>query len=174
MGTRADFYVGLTPQQGDYLGSIAFDGDEIDECAISRTKEEWCAAVRRFIASRDHGSFPVRDGWPWPWNTSATSDCAYTFADGRVFAAVHSPEVWVPFDELVAANNSDDPDAAYDALTGPLAQFPDMSGIKRATFGSRSGLMVFDAQRLIDAKAIDEEERRRTGGRLSAAGGAGE
>lgn len=146
MGTRADFYVGLAPQQGDYLGSIAFDGGEIDECAISRTEEEWRAAVRRFIAARSHGSFPERDGWPWPWNTSATSDCAYTFADGRVFAAIHSPEIWVPLDDLVAANNSDDQDAAYDALTGPLARFPDMSSVKRVTLGDRSGLIVMGSR----------------------------
>lgn len=134
MGTRADFYTGTDPATMVYLGSIAYDGGDIEEVGSPATEQEYRDAVGRFIASRDDGSTPDRDGWPWPWNTSATTDCAYTWDGERILSAHGSPERWLPHpwhgddDELPAS--------------APQARFPNMEGIKRVTLGRRSGVLV--------------------------------
>jgi hypothetical protein len=86
MGTRADFYVGKG-KNAQWIGSIAWDGyrSGIDDAVIKATTEDdFCAAVTRFFVDRDDVTLPVR-GWPWPWNTSATTDCSYWFFDGHVW-----------------------------------------------------------------------------------------
>jgi hypothetical protein len=128
MGTRADFYVG-TGADAEWLGSLAFDGYRIDEMEekhakggdnlacwqikTAKSENEFREAVATLLAINDDATLPEQ-GWPWPWNDSATTDYTYAFADGscKTFS-------W-----------------------GRGASWPDMSQRKNVTFGPRSGVIV--------------------------------
>jgi hypothetical protein len=80
MGTRADFYV--EKHEGlEWLGSIAWDGHEIDHIPLAATEAQFRQHVEEFFAGRDDVTRPER-GWPWPWNDSRLTDYAYVFVDG--------------------------------------------------------------------------------------------
>lgn len=83
MGTRADFYVGVD-KKAKWLGSIAWDGypEGIDKAVLrAKTIKDFKDALKKFFAGRDDVTLP-KDGWPWPWNDSGTTDCVYAF-DGK-------------------------------------------------------------------------------------------
>lgn len=87
MGTRADFYVGCGPR-AVWLGSVAWDGYEWAEdrkCKLrkAKTAAQFREAVASILKHRDDATLPSQ-GWPWPWETSATTDYAYYFFGGRV------------------------------------------------------------------------------------------
>lgn len=140
MGTRADFYVGRG-EDAEWLGSIAWDGypEGIDQAVLEATKEpRYREAVAHLIRTREDGTEPSM-GWPWPWENSATTDYAYAFDEGKVWAscfgdAWHDPdfERW------------DDEKEEEIEPPGPPATFPDFSEQKHsAPAGSqRSGVMV--------------------------------
>ena len=89
MGTRADFFVGKGIDS-EWLGSIAWDGYPEPyekhgmwaDCDVA----EWRARIAKFAKTRDDWTSPEMS-WPWPWETSATTDFAYTCADGKVWIA---------------------------------------------------------------------------------------
>jgi hypothetical protein len=89
--TRADFYVGEGPD-ADWLGSIAFDGYaaavDMDAPRIfaASTEAEYRNAVSQFLVERDDATMP-EEGWPWPWETSGATCCAYTWMDGHVWGS---------------------------------------------------------------------------------------
>lgn len=131
MGTRADFYVNDGPE-AEWLGSIAWDGyvDGIPNVILEADSEEgYRTAVSEFIAGREDGTSPEM-GWPWPWNTSDTTDCCYAFKGGRVLVGG-----WGVLYEDEEAMAEDEP---------PIGgNFPDMSARKAVTMGARSGVLVF-------------------------------
>lgn len=143
MGTRADFYVG-TGKEAQWLGSIAFDGYNIDEAKEPRdntdpytlrcwniknakTEDEFRKAVADFLAFDQTATKP-EDGWPWPWDNSQTTDYAYCF-DG-------TKTVSFSFGRPIPEDRSEMSEHT------PKAEFPDMSGVKNVTLGPRSGLTV--------------------------------
>lgn len=153
MGTRADFYVGKG-KTAEWIGSIAWDGyrEGIDAQILGcQSEAAFRHAVAEFIAGREDGTKP-EDGWPWPWDTSATTDCHYWFFDGRCWAGRSRysvpGEVYVPADEP-EPDFSDLDAAEEEALYAKWqagrdeVEFPDMSALKKVTMGKRSGLMVF-------------------------------
>lgn len=88
MGTRADFYVGKG-KDAEYLGSISWDGYRSGVTGFilkAKTETNYRKAVEVFLSQRDDGRF-AKDGWPWPWNDSGTSDCSYWFFDGQCWDA---------------------------------------------------------------------------------------
>lgn len=155
MGTRADFYVGKeNPETGakaEWLGSIAWDGypSGIDDTILeATTEEEFRTAVKVFFAKRDDVTLPER-GWPWPWDTSHTTDYAYAF-DGDHVDASNFGRAWFkasddePYD---AKDMSEDEiaDAKADgrkALEGPRPVFPDMAALKKVRLDRGSGVIV--------------------------------
>jgi hypothetical protein len=137
MGTRADFYIG-DGQDAEWLGSVAWDGYEWAEkpasaIASAKTAQDFRNAVAELLAGRKDATLPIQ-GWPWPWNTSHTTDYAYAFlGDGVKFSVFGRP--WaMPGEE----ETDDEP-------TGDSPDFPDMSARKNVTFGARSGVIVFGA-----------------------------
>lgn len=129
MGTRADFYVGKG-KDAEWIGSIAFDGyrSEIDhEVRAAKSEEEFRAAVGLFFSGRDDATRPDQ-GWPWPWNDSSTTDCSYWFFDGCC---------WEDDGGFYRRCDDLEPDAI---------EYPDMSGRKNFTLGTRSGGIVFAAE----------------------------
>lgn len=120
MGTRADFYIG-TGEGAEWLGSIAWDGYEIDEADAhpvkdASTKDEYRASVAEYLSGRDDATLPD-SGWPWPWDDSNTTDYAYSFVDGATRA--------FPW--------------------GEGASWPNMAGRKNVARGTRSGMIVVGA-----------------------------
>lgn len=127
MGTRADFYVKEERElkQEDWLGSIAWDGYPSgipNSIKKAKTVKAYIKAVREFLLGRDDATFPT-NGWPWPWETSATTDLTY------IFFKKSRKVSWRWFDKKT--------------------KFPDMTNIKNLAMGDRSGLIVVTAQGVI-------------------------
>jgi hypothetical protein len=131
MGTRADFYVAKADQL-EWLGSIAWDGYCIDHVALASTEEQFRQSLEEFFATRDDVTRPEQ-GWPWPWDTSDTTDYGYVFIEGHgvVYKCFGG-------DVRSAADESDDPQP----IDGLTFTYPDMSDRKRVAGGNRSGLIV--------------------------------
>ena len=94
MGTRADFYVGRGVE-AEWLGSTAWDGYPSGvEVVIAKggnevlypTQNHWRTAVGDHLVSRNDGTLP-KDGWPWPWDDSRTTDFAYAWDDGVIYVS---------------------------------------------------------------------------------------
>lgn len=147
MGTRADFYVGAGPD-AEWLGSIAYDGYRIDEMeARHATKDADCAAcwaiknakseqdfreaVADLLGQNDDATMPDQ-GWPWPWETSDTTDYAYCFDGGRVRTFCFGSELLGEH-----RKNSEE-----ERKTGPGIEFPNMKDRMNTTYGKRSGLLI--------------------------------
>ncbi len=132
MGTRADFYVG-EGKDAEWIGSVAWDGYEWGELdgepnpiADAKTEEEYRKAVSEMFAERDDATTPEM-GWPWPWEDSCTTDCAYCFVGGA-FKAFS----WGCF--------------PYGDENAERCEWPDFSGQYSAEEGSkRSGVIVVSA-----------------------------
>ena len=138
MGTRADFYVGRG-KDAEWLGSVAWDGYPSgfpNALLTTKTEADYRAAVDTELRGRKDGTLPEM-GWPWPWEDSNTTDYAYAFDGGKVWATAYD-ETW-----FEAAG--DEPDEEAEIENKPKrdrATFPDMSARKNVTFGDRSGLMI--------------------------------
>lgn len=138
MGTRADFYVGKGVN-AEWLGSIAWDGYPSDRDLakiISRTTEaEYRAAVESLLQKREDATLP-KDGWPWPWENSQTTDFSYTFENGHCWA---SPFGHGWYNDPIEAESGEKFE------NDPKVEFPDMTSRKQvAEVGSKkSGIMVF-------------------------------
>lgn len=138
MGTRADFYVGRG-KSAEWLGSIAMDGypdgnvsnPQYGPLIKAASEPEFRERVAMLIAGVGHGTTPAQ-GWPWPWEDSRTTDYAYAFDGGTVWASGFG-RAW--FDP-----NEPEPDRGDEPKS---AVFPNMKDRQRVTLGSRSGLIVF-------------------------------
>jgi hypothetical protein len=141
MGTRADFYV-QAPTGLEWLGSIAWDGypDGIDAPVMAaKSADEFRAALTYFFAKRDDVTLPEQ-GWPWPWNTSDTTDYGYVLIEGRgVFYSGFGGEFY-------AADSEPDEDGEHMPAADVAFEYPDMADRKNVARGSdRSGVMIFSA-----------------------------
>lgn len=138
MGTRADFYLGRGTE-AEWLGSIAWDGNPESICAqvLNCTSDEaYRHAVLDFFKGREDATRPS-DGWPWPWDDSGTTDYAYSFDEGKVYASSFGS----PWFDPTSVDEIDDCDDDADEKT--KVEFPNMSAHKAVTLGPRSGVMVF-------------------------------
>ena len=144
MGTRADFYVGRG-ESAEWIGCIAWDGypPGIDEQVLNCTSESaFRRAVSDFLAKRDDATHPDQ-GWPWPWDDSCTTDFAYAFDAGEVYASCFGG-VWLnaaKYDELATAIEESEEEVRNAATAKPTV-FPNMADRKRMTLGKRSGSIV--------------------------------
>jgi hypothetical protein len=144
MGTPADFYIG-TGADAEWLGSIAFDGYRIDDMEeADATRDADCAAcwaiksatnaddyrraVAELLACNDDATKPEQ-GWPWPWNTSDTTDYAYAFCEKRPPCPTCGHAV----------------DGAGVVANPEGAEWPDMTARQNVTFGKRSGMIIVGA-----------------------------
>lgn len=160
MGTRADFYIGRG-ETAEWLGSTAWDGypDGFNDTAgkpmlTATTEDGFRAAVKEVFAARNDVTTPEM-GWPWPWNNSATTDYAYAFDGGKVYASRFGRE-WFAID-IDAEYYGDDPDADGERS----AVFPDMSDRKNVRHaGPASGLMVIGVAPDGSMRALTEDEAK--------------
>jgi hypothetical protein len=143
MGTRADFYIGRG-EQAEWLGSIAWDGypDGIPIDIVRpqnsgyHSEQDYRDSVKIFLNETDHATKPEQ-GWPWPWATSHTTDYAYAWEDGIVWACCFGHR-WY---------HANDPALNDDETEAKEAVFPDMSDRMNAVMsGKRSGLIVVSSR----------------------------
>jgi hypothetical protein len=130
MGTRADFYVGRG-EKAEWLGSIAWDGypGGIDPKLLkSESEEDYRYRVKEFL-KREDGTLP-EDGWPWPWEDSRTTDYAYAFDEGKVWASCFGNKWFNPLKKEPEHKDVKE------------AEFPNMKAIQKVTLGKRSGVIV--------------------------------
>ena len=137
MGTRADFYLGRG-KDAKWLGSVSFDGypEGIDsEVLTSKTEQEFISRLETFFAGRDDHTSPDM-GWPWPWETSKTTDYAYSFDGVKVWASCFGSN-W--FNPLIIDKDGERIE------TDVKVEFPEFNTKNySAKAGSvRSGIMVF-------------------------------
>lgn len=82
MGTRADFYVrdNSSDKAIYWLGSIGWDGypEGIDKKILKAIDLETFKTVVGNFLSREDATCN-KDGWPWHWEDSNTTDYAYVF-----------------------------------------------------------------------------------------------
>lgn len=134
MGTRADFYVGRG-KDAEWLGSIAWDGYpsglDAPQLLAATGEPHYREEVASLLAKRDDGTVPA-DGWPWPWKDSGTTDYAYAFDNGKVWAWSHR---W-----FVAKDS--EPDEEDEDSVPEVAVFPDMTDRQMVTLGKRSGVII--------------------------------
>lgn len=144
MGTRVDFYVGRG-ESAEWLGSYPFDGNPSgtfyghEEDLFSGTPSEvgWRQWVAHYLAEGGvRSTFPAQ-GWPWPWETSGTTDYAYAWDAGKIYGSCFGSEWFCvdPSDESWGEPLDEDREGS--------AVFPDMTAHKAVTMGPRSGLIVF-------------------------------
>ena len=108
----------------------------------AKTESEYREIFDREIATRDDFTSPER-GWPWPWETSHTTDYAYAFDSDGVWAAGY--DGW--FDASKPEPQSYDEDDNYVELNLPTPVFPDMSDRQNVQFGGpQSGLMIISTE----------------------------
>ncbi len=136
MGTRADFYIGRG-EQAEWLGSIAWDGypDGLDAKLLGAENEQAFRDEVKALAKRDDWTAPER-GWPWPWDDSRTTDYAYAFDAGRVYASGFGYK-W-----FLASEQEPETEGAKEAI------FPNMKDRKNVTLGARSGVMILSAHKV--------------------------
>lgn len=135
MGTRADFYIGRGAD-AEWLGSVAWDGypDGFEDSILRATDaDHFRQLVAAELKSRDDGTTPEM-GWPWPWDTSRTTDYAYAFDGDQVFGSSFGGDWFNPLGEQ-------DEEGEY-PTTGVPAVFPNMKERQNMTMGPRSGVIV--------------------------------
>ncbi len=137
MGTRADFYI-KNKEELEWLGSIAWDGypegltlksNASAQILEAKDESDFRDHVLRFMNEREDSSYP-KDGWPWPWDSSNTTDYSYIF-DGKTFVNCFGKEL---------VDDDGNPDKKYPSKK---FTFPDMKNIQKVNFGKKSGLLVF-------------------------------
>lgn len=137
MGTRADFYVGRGPN-AEWLGSIGYDGYPsgiADPVLHAVDEDSYRRAVEVFLSQERSATLPSQ-GWPWPWEDSRTTDFAYSFHGGKVWASGFG-RPWV--DPLVDVSD----DEAEDCGDLPkMTDFPNMAARQKVALDGRSGLLV--------------------------------
>jgi hypothetical protein len=150
MGTRADFYIGRTPE-AEWIGSVAWDGypGGINEAILkATTEEEFRKAVESYFEPRDDVTRPL-DGWPWPWETSSTTDYAYAFDTDKVFISNfgspwHTTSQPYPNEDDYPNDDDWERAAAEWEAEGQPTDFPNMGkGMSAAPGSKRSGVIVF-------------------------------
>lgn len=137
MGTRADFYIKQADQKElVWLASIAWDGypSGIDEPEVltAKTQAEYVSLLQQFLSKRTDVTLPER-GWPWPWDTSSTTDYAYCFHEGRVLANCFG-HGW--YDPSVEVAEDADPEIIWEH------HYPNMKDIKNVRWDKGSGVIV--------------------------------
>jgi hypothetical protein len=133
MGTRVDFYVGRG-ESAEWLGSYPWDGypggvfssaEDQTLFAVPPREAEWRAWVADWLADPEQSGGATKPdmGWPWPWDTSATTDYAYAWDGGVIYGSCFGAP-WFQIDP--AAENWGEPDDSSE-IEGDRPVFPDMS-----------------------------------------------
>ena len=190
MGTRADFWVRDKLHKMTWIGSIAYDGypEGIEDNILkSKTAPAFTKNVHTFMTARmkpcntckGTGNDPTgkhsicidcpamdatftHEGWPWPWETSETTDYAYIFdmelkkvlisGYGGTTYTINESKRFNKIIERLEKDAEDDEDIEipeFDEMVRDKGRhkrniiFPDMKIVKENIFRkNKSGIMV--------------------------------
>lgn len=128
MGTRADLYIGRGAN-AEWLGSIAYDGEPAGQPeAIARaTSEAVFRAAVQALSSQDDFTSPAL-GWPWPWDTSHTTDYAYAWDAGCCWISCFGRQ-WYTVDSPLENDGPKLSDDAFPKMAPPSNPFHARSGV---------------------------------------------
>lgn len=150
MGTRADFYIQTSKPLPEYLGSIAWDGQEIDGVEKAKTEKEYRELLTAFLDDRDDATYP-KDGYPFPWRTSKLTDETYLFADNKVWKMYKydgnhddplTPAYFCWFEDKTCDDNYEEIEPKHSLKV----YLPDMEVIKNVQLGGRkSGIILIQS-----------------------------
>lgn len=139
MGTRADFYIKKADEKElIWIASIAWDGypDGIDKYVLqSKTATEYISELQKFLSTRDDVTLP-KDGWPWPWDDSNTTDFAYCFHKGKVYANNFGDGWRNPY------SKAENPKILW------RHKYPDMKDIKNVRYDKGSGIILLTTKEI--------------------------
>ena len=131
-----------------WLGSIAWDGYEIDNVSTAKTPDEYKLLLTNFLSKREDATLPDM-GWPWPWNNSKLTDECYIFMNDevwRVFKKIGAyedhttPLIFVPFHD--EQEYDEDKYEWIEPKKSLEICVPDMKEKQKVTLGRRSGVTV--------------------------------
>lgn len=158
MGTRADFYDGVG-EEAEWLGSVAWDGypSGFDRSLfLPTTTQGWRDRIAALGVSRDDFTDPSR-GWPWPWNTSGTSDFSYWLDGDTVMVDVYGRLV----PALMIHDDGYDDENEDLFATYPQTRYPDMTEQKNVRLGGPgSGLIVVEANHAATKTSPNREDEK--------------
>jgi hypothetical protein len=142
MPTGADLYIG-DQDRAEWLGSYMYDGEPwflAKEIVLARGVQEYREAVSNHLVQRNDATLSYQ-GWPWPWNSSRTTDYAYTWKDGALWGS-NFGKPWFavdPSDRFGGADvRKDTPDLhlrakGYTPTHGGWPELPDMKNRQNMT-----------------------------------------
>lgn len=149
MGTRCDFYTMEKDKKMIWIGSYGWDGypdGPVKDIGLHKVKsiDEFKKTVLDFLEDKE-GYISGKNGWPWPWDTSATTDYSYIFFEGNVYVSCYGSALieindYLENDDAIGDEDQEILDKIY---AGIGFSFPDMSKIKDVDMGEASGTMVF-------------------------------
>lgn len=106
MGTRCDFYAGRG-LEATYLGSIGHDAfPDAMALRFAGVTDRAAFDERLRAVFAEFGEIPARNGWPWPWRSSDTTDVVVAFDAGRCWVS-HPSGCWALLDDF--ENATDEP-----------------------------------------------------------------
>lgn len=152
MGTRCDFYVMDESKKLEWVGSYGWDGNpsgvpkDINFDKIDR-EDNFIYNVKTFL--KEHEGYIVgKDGWPWPWDNSCTTDYTYIFYKGKIYVSNYGSKLIEYNDYLKYEEDIDDEneEVLSKIIISLDIKFPDMSKIKNVDLGKSSGTMVFGSK----------------------------
>lgn len=145
MGTRADYYIKSKNNKLKWIGSTGWDGyPEGMELSLLRSNslEVFQSEFKKHIETRDDFTSP-KDGWPWPWDDSRTTDYAYIFDvnEGKVSVSCFNSGLFDPLKYRKCKDNG-----KYKLINNAINKiiFPNMK-VKRNAISldsKKSGLIV--------------------------------
>lgn len=158
MGTRCDFYVMDKKNKLNWVGSYGWDGYPDGNPKGMKlhkvtTEEDYKKKVITFLEDSE-GYITGRDGWPWPWDNSGTSDHYYFFYDGAVWCGdlyIGEGEYTIKLkdflDNIDEFGDHDDCDEEVEKKAQEMSfkdkyKLPDMSKVKDVDLGRSSGVMI--------------------------------
>lgn len=141
MGTRADFYRELDGKL-DWLGSIAWDGypSGLPDLIGANSEADYLSRVAE-LSERDDWTSP-ETGWPWPWKTSKTTDCAYVYREecDRVLLSWFGCP-WLDARAYEEMTEEEGETARAEAVYG-TPEFQNMEGCSAPAGSERSGVIL--------------------------------
>lgn len=143
MPTRADFWVG-EGEDAEWLGSIPWDGypDGIEQRIIAAsTESEYRTEVTLFLTSSNDTTMPDQ-GWPWPWSDSRTTDYAYLWLDGRVWASHFGDAMFLVQPELDDHGEPDQDDPHPKVVVRGRPSYPAVIAPRNVRFPEGSGFIT--------------------------------
>ncbi len=146
MGTRCDFYIMKKKPKLIWMGSYGWDGypsGEPEGMGLHKVnnEEDFKSRILSFLEEKQ-GYIAGKDGWPWPWDNSKTTDFYYIFFEGKVYVSCFGGGLIEINDYLENEEKINDEEDIDKLIVDLDYELPDMSKIKKVDLGKSSGIIT--------------------------------